>query len=152
MNLKKAIDQKQLVNFDFNLKINRSKHIFIDKADLASFKYVIDDYKLLNAEHYLACIQKHELDDDQLSMIKILRKQYQLSDPFINILIDFCVFINNGRIEPLYIKKIALTIHRSNITEIQALLKYLRKTVKIKMHEQEQGISNYFNKTHEKVN
>lgn len=126
LNIKKIIDVRNIAQFNQQLKINRNQKIFLQDADLKAFSYVIEDYKTLNSEQYLACIQKHALNELDKNLIIGLRQNYQMPDFVINILIDFSIFKNAGRIEPLYIHKIALTINRLNLTSIQAILKHLQ--------------------------
>ncbi|MGL4948266.1 MAG: DnaD domain protein [Mycoplasma sp.] len=126
MNIKKAIDVKDVRNFNHQLKVNRNNQIFLSGNSVENFKYVINDYHTLNSEQYLSSIQKHALCDIELNLIKTLRKQYQLPDFIINILIDFCIFKNNGRIEPLYINKIASTINRLNLDNVNKVINHLQ--------------------------
>ena len=71
-------------------------------------------------------MQKHTLNDLELSMIKNLRANYNLPDFAINILIDYCVVINNGRVEPQYINKIALSINRLGLTSVNDIIIHLQ--------------------------
>ncbi len=126
MALKRLVDVKYVKNFNTKTKLNRNKKIFIKNANLNDFKYIIEDYKTLNSEQYLACMQKHTLNDLELSMIKNLRSNYNLPDFAINILIDYCVVINNGRVEPQYINKIALSINRLGLTSVNDIIIHLQ--------------------------
>ncbi|MGL4951371.1 MAG: DnaD domain protein [Mycoplasma sp.] len=125
-NIKKLIDLNDNHKFNNQLKINRSNQIFLAGTDLEKFKYVISDYKTLNSEQYLSCIQKHALSEVELNTIKNLRKKYHLKDFMINILIDYCIFKNNGRIEPLYLNRIASTINRLNLDNVTKLITHLQ--------------------------
>lgn len=126
MRIKEQVDLTNLSSFNLNLKINRNDKIFLQNANLDEFKYVIDDYKTLNSEQYLSCLQKTSLSDFEKRLIKSLRNNYKLPDYIINILLDFSIYKNHGRIEPLYLNKIAVTINRLNLNSASSILKHLQ--------------------------
>ena len=125
LEIKKIIDSNNILSFNNNIKINRNKKVFIQNINIDDYKDIIDDYKTLNSEQYLSCLQQHSLSEFELKCIKDLRKEYKLPDFIINILIDYCVFINNGRLEPAYLSRIALSINRLNLKSIPDILKHL---------------------------
>ena len=124
--LKKLVDTKYIKNFNATMKLNRNKKIFMKNANLNEFKYIIDDYRTINSEQYLACMQKHTLNELEINMINNLRKNYNLPDFAINILVDYCVVINHGRVEPQYIQKIALTINRLGLDSVNDIIIHLQ--------------------------
>lgn len=124
--LKSNEDLKNINMLNTNLKINRNNLIFIKNANLDEFKYVINDYKTLNSEQYLACIQKHAISESDRSLIRALKEEYKLPEYIINILIDYCIYRNNGRIEPLYLHKISLTINRLNLHNVNEIIQHLQ--------------------------
>ncbi|MGL4950508.1 MAG: DnaD domain protein [Mycoplasma sp.] len=130
LNIKKLIDGNDVSKFNNQLKVNRNNQIFLEGSDINNFKYVISDYKTMNSEQYLSCIQKHALNDIEFNTIKTLRKTYHLPDFVINVLIDYCIFKNNGRIEPLYLNKIASTINRLNLDNIDKVISHLQSASK----------------------
>lgn len=143
LEIKKYIDQKSVNKFNINLKVNRDKSIFLRDANLEDFKYVINDYKTLNSEQYLACIQKSSISDLDIKLIHELRTKYKLPDYIINVLIDYSIFINNGRIESQYLIKVAITINRLDLDSIDKILVHLQKAASNKQKIKE--INNFNN-------
>lgn len=124
------IKQKNINNFDVIKKINRNINLFLSNISESELKNIINDYHSLNSEQYLACIQKNPISSIDVKLIEKLRIGYQLPDFVINILIDYSILINNGRLEPMYLQKIAITINRKNIKDIRGIIQHLKNAAK----------------------
>lgn len=128
--LDSIFNSKNISEFNHILKVNRNAKIFLDDVSLENFDFVISDYKTLNSEQYLCSIQKQPLTELELKLINVLKKQYFLPDFLINVLIDYSIVKNNGRIEPLYIQKIASSINLLGIKSVEQLIVHLQKAFK----------------------
>lgn len=128
LNFEKSVKSSESVNINYVLKINRNHKIFSDTISNESFNYVISDYKTINSEQYLSAISKSPIETLHKNLIKMLRKQYQLPDYLINVLIDYSIYKNAGRIEPMYIQKIAMSIVRLNILQVEDLIDHLKNS------------------------
>lgn len=124
------IKQKNINDFNAVKKINRNINLFLGDINELELKNIINDYHSLNSEQYLACIQKNPITSLDVKLIEKLRTGYQLPDFAINILIDYSILINNGRLEPMYLQKIALTINRKNIKNIKDIIQHLKNAAK----------------------
>ncbi len=126
INFEKIVNTAKVMNVNNIVNINRNHKIFTKDISDENFEYVIADYKTINSEQYISSISKAPISLLNKNLVDILRKQYNLPDFIINILIDYSVYKNAGRIEPNYIQKIAMSINRMNITTVEKLIEHLR--------------------------
>lgn len=111
------------------ISINRNSKIFNETFNLKGNELVIEDYQKYNSEQYLSLLQKHAIDSSDKLIIDSLRKKMNLPDYLINVLLDFVIYKNKGRIIFEYITKIANTINRLNITTIEETIKHLNSSM-----------------------
>ncbi len=111
------------------ISINRNSKIFSDSFDLESNEKVLEDYRKYNSEQYLSLLQKQAIDLGDKTIINTLRKKFSLPDYLINVLIDFVIYKNKGKIVFEYIAKIANTINRLNITSVEETIKHLNQSI-----------------------
>lgn len=109
-----------------NTKIVRNYKIFEYKSNLDDFDAVTIDYKLFNPENYILQLTKSNISIETKKLLTTLKRQFNLTDECINVLIDYCLQKNFGRLEPNYIYKIANTIYSANITDLVTTIKYLQ--------------------------
>lgn len=121
---------KRIDNFNHVIKNNRNLKIFTNNIKENELKNIINDYHLINSEQYLSCLQEKSITDLEVGLIENLRNVYYLPDFIINILLDFSIFVNNGRLEPLYIQKIVVTLKRKNITNAIEVINHLKSAIK----------------------
>jgi len=126
LNLEKFNKLSSLTVFKYNLKINRNAKIFLEEIAQQDYCFILHDYKTINSIQYLSSIQKKNLDESEYLIIKNLRENYCLPDFLINILIDYSIMRNNGRIVANYMEKIALTINRLKIEKAESFITHLR--------------------------
>ncbi len=127
-NLEKMVNTAKAVNINHIININRNHKIFMSEITDDTYEYILSDYKTIRAEQYLSSISKATPSQLQLNLINLLRNQYHLPDFVINVLMDYSIFKNAGRIEPNYIQKIAISINRLNIQNIEQLIQHLRNS------------------------
>lgn len=107
-------------------KINRNFEIFNYGADVNQFNYVMNDYRLLSSENYLLSVTKEDLDVKTTRLLSTLRSKYFFADPLINVLIDYALYRNAGRLEPRYIQKVAQSINNLGIDSLEGVIVYLQ--------------------------
>ncbi len=127
-NFEKMVNTAKAINLNHTINVNRNHQIFMQDITDDTYEYVLSDYKTIRSEQYLSAISKAAPSKLLLNLIDILRNQYHLPDFVINVLMDYSVFKNAGRIEPNYIQKIAISINRLNITNIEQLITHLRNS------------------------
>ena len=109
--------------------INRNAKIFNEAFDLKGKEDILEDYKKYNSEQYLSLLQKQAIDSSDKLIINSLRKKFNLPDYLINVLLDFVIYKNKGKIIFDYIAKIANTINRLNITTVEETIKHLNSSI-----------------------
>ncbi len=124
--LKLLIDTSSVIGIKETIKINRNAMIFFSNAKISNLQYIISDYKNINSEQYLSLIQKISLSEEDRKVIAQLKKSYKLPDCLINVLVDYCIMKNKGRLEINYLKRIALSINRLGIDSVESIINYLR--------------------------
>jgi replication initiation and membrane attachment protein len=107
------------VNILKNIKINRNAQMFVKHLNAIQLNDIYNDYMNINSEQYLRAIFKCPLTDEQIGLIKSLKKDYCLPDGIINLVIDFTLFKLNGKLNEKYIYKVAKTINALNYQTIQ---------------------------------
>ncbi len=124
--LKLLIDSSSVIGIKDTIKINRNAMIFFSNSKIDNIHYIISDYKNINSEQYLSLIQKLSLSEEDRKFIAQLKKSYKLPDCLINVLIDYSIMKNKGRLELNYIKRIALSVNRLGIDNVESIINYLR--------------------------
>lgn len=107
-------------------KINRSYKIFNLHEQLGNYQSVINDYQTINPENYILQLTHQDISLDMKKTLSNLKYKFDLKDECINVLIDYCLLKNFGRLEPNYIYKIANTIHSANLITLSSVIKYLQ--------------------------
>lgn len=127
------VDEKKLVNQieiyleNKNFKtIKRNYKIFNLNENLDTYKEVIMDYNSNNCENYLVSIIKDNISLETKKVFMFLKTKLNFSDAVINVLVDYCLVKNTGRIEPNYIYKIGTTINNIGLTKTEHVIKYLQ--------------------------
>lgn len=133
--INELLQTKNICNHNEIINVNRNLNLFIKDIAENELNEIIKNYRLVNSEQYLSCLQKNAIDQLEIKTIDKLRKSYCLPDFIINILLDYCILANNGRIEPMYIQKIAITINRLNIKNPILIINHLKSALKYKNKE-----------------
>lgn len=126
-----------------NKVIKRSYKIFNLNENLDYYKEVISDYNTNNCENYLISIVKTDISFETKKIFTFLKTKFNFSDAMINVLVDYCLIKNMGRIEPNYIYKIGMSINNIGLKTVEQIVKYLqhvssnKKPNLDKIHEQE---------------
>lgn len=100
---------------DNSIDIIRNPKLFALNQSLDELTNVIESYKNNNSENYILFVTKNYLSSEMKRVIDLLRKKFHFSDEIINLLVDYCLFKNIGRLEHNYIYKIAQTLNNMNI-------------------------------------
>lgn len=91
--------------------ITRNSKIFYGQLTTNEEQTIVNDYKVINPQLYLASIFKRSLDEKEKRLISLLKTQYHLNDETINVIIDFSLFKTNGKLNKKYILKTANSIN-----------------------------------------
>lgn len=118
-------DQMNNINLLSQVKINRNSKMFIDHLDQNEIDKVFSSYRSLNAEQYYSAIKKIPLTDEEKSIINTLKNTYCLEDSIINLMIDFSLTKTLGRLNKIYLFKMANTVNNLNLLELSNLFAYL---------------------------
>jgi replication initiation and membrane attachment protein DnaB len=110
---------RTFIKFNPNLKIIRNHQIFIKKASKEEIEAVFKSYHI-NSEQYLFSIKKQNLHQQEIELIKGLRKK-MLDDAQINMITDFCYY-KTGKYKPTYIKSTAQTVCDLNLDTCEKML------------------------------
>ena len=124
-NFLSLIEPSSQLKINTIVAINRNSKIFNESFDLKGSEHILEDYKKYNSEQYLSLLQKQAIDQSDKLIINSLRKKFNLPDYLINVLLDFVIYKNKGKIIFDYIAKIANTINRLNITTVEETVKHL---------------------------
>ena len=125
-NLEKMKHFSQQQDVTIVSKINRNFEIFAYNANIENFKYVTNDYKMINSENYILSITKENISLEMNKTLNKLRTKFHIADPLINVIIDYSLFHNAGRLVPKYIEKIAKSINNLGIVEMEKIIVYLQ--------------------------
>lgn len=106
--------------------VRRNYKIFNFNENLDNYKEVINDYNINNCENYLISIVKNNISLETKKVFTFLKTKLNFSDSMINVLIDYCLIKNTGRIEPNYIYKIGLSINNIGLNSVDQIIKYLQ--------------------------
>lgn len=109
-----------------NKVIKRSYKIFNLNENLDNYKEVINDYNTYNCENYLISIVKTDISFETKKIFTFLKTKLNFSDAMINVLVDYCLIKNMGRIEPNYIYKIGMSINNIGLKTVEQIVKYIQ--------------------------
>lgn len=119
---------------DQSVNIVRNPKIFALNQSLEKLTDVINSYKSINSENYILFVTKNYLSSEMRRIIDLLRKKFHFTDEIINLLVDYCLYKNVGRLEHNYIYKIAQTINNINmsndLSKVIIYLQYVSNNVK----------------------
>ncbi|MGL5640210.1 MAG: DnaD domain protein [Mycoplasmoidaceae bacterium] len=118
-------NNKTNLNHNEIIKLNRNMEMFTKEIDTLELQKIFLDYKNISPEQYLTSINRQQLDYDEISFLKTMKRDYHLPNPSINILIDFSLRKTNGKLNIKYIKKVAKSISVSNLDSVEEIYKYL---------------------------
>ncbi|MGL5246216.1 MAG: DnaD domain protein [Mycoplasmoidaceae bacterium] len=118
-------NNKTNLNYNEIIKLNRNMEMFIKEIDSLELQKIFLDYKNISPEQYLTSINRQQLDHFEISFLKTMKRDYNLSNPSINILMDFSLRKTNGTLNLKYIKKVAKSISVSNLESVEEIYKYL---------------------------
>ena len=141
ISFKKYINSFKNIDIFTKAKINRNAKIFYESLDQYDFLQVYNSYNNLNSEQYYYAIKKTSLDDTELAIIKNLKEVYRLSDPIINIMIDFSLLKTKGILNAKYLYKMAKSVNGCNLQNISDMLKYLRHQFNLSNRYDEANLS-----------
>ena len=112
---------------DQSINIVRNPKIFTLNQSLGELTEVINSYKSSNSENYILFVTKNYLSSEMRRIIDLLRKKFHFTDEIINLLVDYCLYKNIGRLEHNYIYKIAQTLNNINIgNDLSKTITYLQ--------------------------
>lgn len=127
LNFKKYVTNTNNLNVFKQVSINRNTKMFYENLDKNEIENIFSSYRSLNSEQYYSAIKKTALTNEEKSIISILRKTYALDDSIINLMIDFSLTKTNGKLNRLYLTKMAQTANALNLLELGNLYAYLSK-------------------------
>ncbi|MEG1820645.1 MAG: DnaD domain protein [Malacoplasma sp.] len=106
-------------------KINRNKNIFIEKASIADLHAIFNDYKKFSSEQYFSSITKCDITIEEKNIIDKLKTKFNLPDVLINIMIDHSLNKTHGRLNEIYLFKVAKSFNISSIYTVEEAYNYL---------------------------
>lgn len=129
-NLNKIINEEyKMISDRQTISLKRDAKLFQCLLNQQQEQEIIVDYKSYNAEQYLMNIFNNHLLPNERKIISQLKKDYQLIDETINVLIDFVLFRTKGKLNKKYILKTAKTINGLNINTCDTCVKYFKDFV-----------------------
>lgn len=111
------------------VEINRNFAIFSGLLNKDEEDKILVDYKMCNAELYLASIFKRPLEKLEKNAIGMLKDKYHLTDELINVLVDFSLNKTNGKINKKYLAKTANTINGLGLTNAKQVVNHFKKAI-----------------------
>ncbi|GAA5414573.1 hypothetical protein [Ureaplasma ceti] len=126
MNIERIKFMKSEEDIKILTKINRNFEIFSYDTNLDNFNYVLNDYRQITTENYILSITKEDLSLETTKVLNRIRNKFLLPDPIINVIVDFSLFKNSGRLVPKYIEKVAKTVNNLGINSVEAIIQYLQ--------------------------
>lgn len=130
VDLELLLNSIEIIKQDNQIKndatLHRSYNVFDINKDLKECHEIIADYKKFNPYNYLLLLTKSNITPNVAHMIDSIKKTFNLSDAFINVVCDYSIYKNSGRIEPNYIYKLCSTINNLGIDNIENVILYLR--------------------------
>ncbi|AJQ45122.1 hypothetical protein JM47_00400 [Ureaplasma diversum] len=118
---------QQLNNYNSSkllVNIRRNKAIFNQSSNLADFSEVISDYEQYDPKKYFTLIMKRNLSSNELDSIQPLLKC--MPNSFANMIIDYVLIKNHGRLVKEYLIKIRDSVLLNNFDNLADLLQYLK--------------------------
>ncbi len=141
--INELIKSKNICEYSKIIELNRNLNLFLNDMSKDEMNKIINNYQIINSEQYLACSQKEPINELESKTIAKLRNNYHLPDFIINILLDYCIVVNSGRIEPIYLQKIAITINRLNLKNPELIINHLKSALKHRNKMNNKQVNNY---------
>jgi len=117
--------EKNKTKFQY-YNIERDFNIFNKNSNLDRFKNVINDYNNFKPSDFLKHIRKEKLSLKDKEAINLLTYDKSLSDPIVNVILDFVLFKNLGRLNVKYLKRIKETVLGINIKDEYEMIKFFQ--------------------------
>lgn len=106
--------------------IERDSSIFNENADLNLFKNVINHYNYFEPSDFLKHIRKEKLSVEDKRAIILLTYDKTLNNAIVNVILDFVLFKNLGRLNIKYLKCIKETVLGINIKNEYEMIKFFQ--------------------------
>lgn len=106
--------------------IERDSSIFNENADLNLFKNVINHYNYFEPSDFLKHIRKEKLSVEDKEAIILLTYDKTLNNAIVNVILDFVLFKNLGRLNIKYLKCIKETVLGINIKNEYEMIKFFQ--------------------------
>lgn len=119
------LNNKSNLNHNEIIKLNRNMEMFTKEINTSELQKIFLDYKNISPEQYLTSINRQQLDHNEISFLKTMKRDYHLPNSSINILMDFSLRKTNGTLNLKYIKKVAKSISVSNLDSVEEIYEYL---------------------------
>lgn len=132
LNLIEVIKQDMQIKNDVTL--HRGYSVFDINRNLQDCEQIISDYQKFSTHNYILLVTKSSLAPNVSHMIDSIKKTFNLPDAFINVVCDYSIYKNSGRIEPNYIYKLCSTINNlgfDNMRNVILYLRYVSQNIKI---------------------
>ena len=110
------------------ISVNRDSKLFYGQLNQEQEDKIVNDYKLCNAELYLASIFKKPLSKNEKDVILTLRNKYHLNDELINVLVDFSLTKTNGKLNKKYLTKAAHSINGLGFVSASQVINHFKKS------------------------
>ncbi len=125
------------------IDIKRVPNFFNKKQDDLVKKEIFIQYRNISPESFLSSLQKYQIGEHEIELIKRLRKDFHLTNDIINILLDYSIFKTHGKVNDLYIEKTAKSLNMigvKNVTEAYNYFYNISTSVRNKNKEDVQDI------------
>ena len=109
--------------------ISRNNKIFYGQLNPKEEQEIINNYKLINSQLYLASIFKRALNKEERNVILLLKTKYHLNEEIINVIIDFSLFKTNGKLNKKYIFKTANSIIGLGLVCVMDVINHFKKAL-----------------------
>lgn len=117
--------EKNKTKFQY-CNIERDFTIFSKNSNLDQFKNVINNYNNFEPSDFLKHIRKERLSLKDKEAIDLLTYDKSLSNPIVNVILDFVLFKNLGRLNVKYLKRIKETVLGINIKDEYEMIKFFQ--------------------------
>lgn len=130
VNLELLLNSIETIKQDMQIKndvtLHRSYSVFDINKNLQDCEQIIADYQKFSTHNYILLVTKSSLAPNVSHMIDSIKKTFNLPDAFINVVCDYSIYKNSGRIEPNYIYKLCSTINNLGFDNIENLILHMR--------------------------
>ncbi len=130
VDLELLLNSIEIIKQDMQIKndvmLHRSYSVFDINKNLHDCEQIISDYQKFNTHNYILLLTKSSLAPNVSHMIDSIKKTFNLPNAFINVVCDYSIYKNSGRIEPNYIYKLCSTINNLGFDNIESLILHMR--------------------------